>query len=81
MFIKEFVYEKADGLTTYTVAVIKESMTDTEGLSFKELTEEDIQKVGEIFKEFETKLAPYVKKAWRKFTNAKVRKILRSEKV
>lgn len=81
MVIKKFMYQKDEQVKSYSVSVLRESASDLEGLSLDNLSEEEYKEVVAIFKEFETKLNPYVKKAWRKFSTNKIIQVLSSEKV
>jgi len=80
MVTRDFTYRKDEGVKQYSVIILKDSSASFEGISLENLSEDDTLKVKEIFKEFEAKLYPFVKKGWRKFTNDKVVKILNEEK-
>ena len=75
MNLREFEYQKEDGSRKgYTVLKVKEDATSIEGVSMRELSELDKEKVIAIYQEFETKLKPYMKN-WRKFLKARMLEI------
>lgn len=72
MKLREFNYTREDGAKkTYSLLVLKEDTTSLEGISLRDLKEEDREKVIAIYKEFEEKLNPYMKN-YRKFLKAKI---------
>lgn len=72
MNLREFNYQKEDGSRkVYTVLKVKEDSASIEGLSMRDLTEEDKAKVIAIYEEFEAKLKPYMKN-WRKFLKVRM---------
>ena len=71
MKIKHFNYTKKDGEKTERKAMIlveKDGYYDT--IDFGHLEESEIDQVKQIQKEYEDKLVPYIKKAFRRFSKS-----------
>ena len=72
MKLREFSYTKEDNSRKdYSLLVLKEDAASVEGISLKDLKEEDRDKVIAIYKEFEEKLNPYMKH-YRKFIKGRM---------
>lgn len=68
MKLKEFTYIKQNGSKKdYEVLVLSETDNDIVGVSFNALSEDERKEIADLYTEFNERLEPYVKKAFRKF--------------
>jgi predicted MPP superfamily phosphohydrolase len=69
MKIEEFDYTKKDGEKSHRKVMIVANHKDyIDAIDLDKLTEEEIRKVLEIQSEYESKLSPYMKKSFRRFS-------------
>jgi len=75
MKIKEFTYEKKDYNKNYKILVLNEDSNYLKGISLDDLSEEEVEKLEQIQKEYEENLRPFMKS----FKQFKKEKIIREE--
>ena len=64
--------KESEGAKEYKIIPVNNSNDFLEGFSVKDLSPEDFEKITEIYHEFEEKLEPFVKKAFRRFKKSNI---------
>ena len=78
--LEDFAYEKKEGeIKEHTLLVLDEKEKHRSGLDLILLTKEEVEEVIKIQKEYEVKMEPFVKKAYRSFLLEKIVKEAKAE--
>jgi len=81
MKIKHFMYEKSDGdESERQVMVLHENKAYLEGIDITKLTPQEVLQLFSIQREYEAKIGPFIKKAYRRFNQDNIKKILAETK-
>lgn len=77
MTVKQFKYEKkkTGEVKEYTVLILKDNGKLFGGIDYTKLNKQEIEEVTKIQMEYEKKLHPFVKKAYRNFITINVQEI------
>ena len=71
--LEDFKYEKKEGeIKSYTLLVLNEDGKHRSGIELTLLSKEEQDEVVKIQQEYEKKIEPFVKKAYRSFTLDKI---------
>lgn len=74
MKIVKFTYTKKDGeVTDREVLHLHNTKEYIDSIDFTKLNDDEVKEVKEIYKAYETKIEPYIKKAFRRFSKSGIR--------
>ncbi len=64
--------KESEGAKEYKIIPVHDGAEFLEGFSVKDLSKEDFERIAEIYREFEEKLAPFVKRNFRRFKKSNI---------